>query len=1406
MASRFSFRFFRGIAVVCLLVLGIVCPAAAQLPPCLTLTVTPPTVTAGSGDTTFIVMVSGGLDPSAQVSLFTTTPPPTIVPLSTMFIDPTHVSAVVPASFLATPGTFLLGIKSAACGTTAPLPVQILGAIAGRDYNFVASPSNPPPGLNQGVSGVTGAGPFGFLNTQSNVAMGLQANGLPTMNTLDVGSGDFNGDGIIDIAAISSDSATGVGLPTLMTLTILLGVGDGTFGAPQVYTLQQASQTPLNFVFGTSLSVVDLDLDGVPDVVITVRGQLLTGVMFSRVLIVYGKDLMNAAPGGTVAAIGFDANPPGLAGLTGTPVSVATGRLQSDMTPDIAVALAGTPGGVLKILHDPACGCFTGPGVKTQILRTSKTITDPVLTQVPAPRLIAIGRSNLPGTETLPLDADLDIFVDDGGIELINFFNPASLSAFELFANPTQGGGFVLIDGKFNVIGIDDTADIVTALARARGTGYDDNITTPFGALKCAFNQKRPDLDDATTMNFNGNGKTDLAMAGADDQGMGEVCIMTADGKGGYVQARKLVNLALPFGLNIAVNAAIIDKRSLTDDIVTSIIPPSGGPSGVLLFDAANDYNPEAVINEATITILILANRLIALQQVIAQVIVSRLAGGFATAGDGVRVVIDGNVAGEGTIDSNGTALVPLIFKQPGVFKVTAVHLGTANDAGSASGVQVVTVDQAPVCPAITVTGPSQPGTVGMAYAAEFIARGGTAPYSFAVTSGMLPSGLDLVVPLEDSVGLIGIPTQDAQFSFTITATDKKGCTGFKDFTIEITGPATTFEVASPSTATAGAAFNVTLTAKDASGKTARGYIGTVSLTSPDPKAVLPTNITFTAADSGVVTLTAILETAGTQSVTATDTVIATLKGTQSAIWVIPGAAATLTTTGSPTTTTAGTPFSVTWTVLDNFGNIAAGYGGTLHFTSSDPQAALPADSTLTNGTGTFSVTLKTAGLQSLAATDTLTPSITIRVTNIRVNAAPASTLVLTGFPSSITAGVPGAFTLTAFDPFKNVATGYLGTVNFTSSDPQAGLPGNYIFVSADNGSHQFIATLKTAGLQYLAVTDTMTPSITFRLNNIRANAAPASTLGLTGFPSPITAGVPGNLTLTAFDPFKHVATGYLGTVNFTSSDPKALLPANSMLINGVGTFSVTLKTAGTQSITATDSVIANVTGSQISQVDAAAAARVLALGYLALIPAGYRQDVTVEAVDSFGNTATGYAGTVSFNGTDPLETLPMNFTYGPNDFGIHTFSGGLTFRTVGLQTFNVTDLAAPGITTGPQIVQVNTGTPRIAISMSNETELAPGVACWTGTIKNTGTGLANKISVLRQTLRTLNGSGTVTSNSPAMPFLAGNLDPGGTIVTTFCFNLPVTVTRFSDAENGSLQDAAGTPLNWAAAQALIPW
>jgi hypothetical protein len=89
-----------------------------------------------------------------------------------------------------------------------------------------------------------------------------------------------------------------------------------------------------------------------------------------------------------------------------------------------------------------------------------------------------------------------------------------------------------------------------------------------------------------------------------------------------------------------------------------------------------------------------------------------------------------------------------------------------------------------------------------------------------------------------------------------------------------------------------------------------------------------------------------------------------------------------------------------------------------------------------------------------------------------------ARTLVLTA-PAGAIKGVPFSFTVTAVDPYGNVATGYGGAVRFSSGDPRAVLPASYSFRATDNGVHTFSATLNTAGSETLMVTDTAVLSLT---------------------------------------------------------------------------------------------------------------------------------------------------------------------------------------------------------------------------------------------------------------------------------------------------------------------------------------
>lgn len=111
---------------------------------------------------------------------------------------------------------------------------------------------------------------------------------------------------------------------------------------------------------------------------------------------------------------------------------------------------------------------------------------------------------------------------------------------------------------------------------------------------------------------------------------------------------------------------------------------------------------------------------------------------------------------------------------------------------------------------------------------------------------------------------------------------------------------------------------------------------------------------------------------------------------------VRPGLPAALRLTGLPDTLTAGTPAPVTVTAFDAFGNLDSSYAGTVHFTSSDTAATLPADFTFpaaASGAYTFAngVTLRTPGQQSVTARDTATAAVSGSRSGITVLPAPGA-------------------------------------------------------------------------------------------------------------------------------------------------------------------------------------------------------------------------------------------------------------------------------------------------------------------------------------------------------------------------------------------------------------------------------
>ena len=635
----------------------------------------------------------------------------------------------------------------------------------------------------------------------------------------------------------------------------------------------------------------------------------------------------------------------------------------------------------------------------------------------------------------------------------------------------------------------------------------------------------------------------------------------------------------------------------------------------------------------------------------------------------------------------NGTHTFTLgaTLQTSGTQSITATDTGTSSINGAQSGITV----NADVAVTLIVSGFTSPTIAGATHSVTVEAQdqfgntatGYTGTVHFTSTDGAatLPSNYTFVGGDAGTHTFAGVILRTVG-SKSITATDigTPSINGTQSGITVNPGAATHYAVTGFSPGTAGTSDAFSVTVLDAANNTVTGYTGTVHFTSSDGAATLPTNYTFVSGDAGTRLFAATFDTAGTQSITATDTVTASITGSQSGIVIDPAAATHFSVAGFNNPTTAGVSDNFTVTALDAFGNTATGYAGTVHVTSNDGAATLPANSTLTLGTGSFSATLRTSGTRSITATDTVSGSITGAQTGILVNAGTATHFSVTGFNDPAVAGVSDGFIVTALDGLDNIATGYTGQVHFTSSDGAAALPADSTLTS---GVKAFTGILKTAGVQSITATDTIAPSITGSQSAIDVTAAAANHLVVSGYPGSTVAGVPHNVTVTAEDAFNNTDLAFAGLVTVTATGGVTHVTPSvaTALSSGVGTFSVTFDTVGiARQISAAASGVT--TGSQAGiTVTPGAATHFSVTGFGSPITAGVADDLVVTALDALNNTATGYTGTVHLTSSDGQAVLTANHTFTGGELGVHTFVGSV-LKTAGTQSITATDTVTASI------------------------------------------------------------------------------------------------------------------------------
>jgi hypothetical protein len=185
-----------------------------------------------------------------------------------------------------------------------------------------------------------------------------------------------------------------------------------------------------------------------------------------------------------------------------------------------------------------------------------------------------------------------------------------------------------------------------------------------------------------------------------------------------------------------------------------------------------------------------------------------------------------------------------------------------------------------------------------------------------------------------------------------------------------------------------------------------------------------------------------------------------------------------------PTTTAAGSSITPAPTVQMYDNGVAIPLpGATLNINATNGTlSGTLQEATNASGLATFSgLSIGTAETgDTLNASASLIPSYTLPTTSSTFNIITVNHFAFTLIPTTATAGVSFAVTVTAYTSTDNsqVATGYSGPVTITSTDPNAVLPAGTLTLNA--GTNSFGITLKTAGAQTITVADSSgSPSVT---------------------------------------------------------------------------------------------------------------------------------------------------------------------------------------------------------------------------------------------------------------------------------------------------------------------------------------
>ncbi|RJS02619.1 autotransporter outer membrane beta-barrel domain-containing protein [Xanthomonas sp. CFBP 7698] len=523
--------------------------------------------------------------------------------------------------------------------------------------------------------------------------------------------------------------------------------------------------------------------------------------------------------------------------------------------------------------------------------------------------------------------------------------------------------------------------------------------------------------------------------------------------------------------------------------------------------------------------------------------------------------------------------------------------------------------------PQIVVAPTTVPGaTRGTAYSQALSASGGTAPYTYAIVSGVLPAGLTLA----SNGTLSGTATVEGTFNFTVQATDANSFTGTQAYALTVAGPNLVLPASTLPAGTAGQAYSAAIT--PATG-------GTAPYSYALTAGALPAGVVLDAATGGL---------------SGTPTVAGTFNFTLTASDSTPSPAAQASRSYAlsiaapqvvvaPTTVpgaTRGTAYS----------QALSASGGTAPYTYAIVSGVLPAGLTLaSNGTlsgtatveGTFNFTVQATDANSFTGTQAY--ALTVAGPNLVL---PASTL-----PT----GTAGQAYTAAITP----ATG--GTAPYSYALTAGALPAGVVLDTATGGLSGTPTVAGTFNFTLTASDSTPSPAAQASRSYALTIAAPQIVV------APTT--VPGATRGTAYS---QALSASGGTAPYTYAIASGVLPAGLTLASN-GTLSGTATVEGTFNFTVQATDANSFTGTQAYALTVAGPNLVLPASTL---PTGTAGQAYTAAI----TPATG--GTAPYSYALTAGALPAGVV-------LDTATGGLSGTPTVAGTFNFT-LTASDSTPSP--------------------------------------------------------------------------------------------------------------------------